>query len=109
MKTTWQTAWVCLYPNHLGPAGALTTIPGFYSPSEMSFRDHVCGQLIVCVSVWLSAYALQFHFGPLAFLAFSKGPKTPVREEQLGRESSLLVGQEEPDNTTWFPEYLEAH
>lgn len=70
MKTTWQKAGACVYSNHLGPAGALTAVLGFDSPSEMSFRDHVCGQFIMCVSVWPGEHALQFHFGPLAFLAF---------------------------------------
>lgn len=77
MKTTWQKAQVYINSNHLGPAGALTTILAIYSPSEMSFWDHVCGQLIMCVSVWLSEYALQFHFGPLTFLAFQDDQKPP--------------------------------
>lgn len=70
MKTAWQKVQVYINSNHLGPAGALTTILGFYSPSEMSFQDHVCGQLIMCVSVWLGDHTLQFHSGPLTSLAF---------------------------------------
>ena len=79
MKTTWQKAGVCIYSNHLGPAGALTEILGVDSPSEMSFRDHVCGQFIMCVSFGLGEHALQFHFGPLAFLAF-QDDQNPLSE-----------------------------
>lgn len=108
MKTTWQKAQVQIHSNHLGPAGALTTILGFFSPSETSFQDHECGQLIVCVSVWMGDYAPQLHFGPLSSFAFPV-TNNPCRAGIIGRESSLLIGQPEPDNSTQFPEAPQKH
>lgn len=102
MKTTWQKAWVYINSNHLGPAGALTTILGFYSPSEMSFQNRVWSVNHVRFSL-----AVQFHSGPLAFLAYpddQSGGKVASSlakwsQTMLHRSQKLLAARERLQNT----------